>query len=153
MEEDIKILEEFCKNGGYKSNGLPVAFIEIPYTILKRAIENLIQRFKVLKAEYKREQYRNELLENKNKELEEENKELKKYKRIAELTKISCCTAQNCEALNNAIRAGIENVKLKEGIQNIIENELPDDDICNCCSIYDVNGIDLKIKLQQLLEE
>jgi len=80
-------------------------------------------------------------------------KELEKYKRIAELTKISCCIAQNCEALNNAIRASIENVKLKEGIENIIKNELPDDDICNCCSIYDVNGIDLKIKLQSLLEE
>lgn len=80
-------------------------------------------------------------------------KELEKYKRIAELTKISCCIAQNCEALNNAIRASIENVKLKEGIENIIKNELPDDDICNCCSIYDVNGIDLKIKLQSLLED
>lgn len=59
-------------------------------------------------------------------------KELEKYKRIAELTKISCCTAQNCEALNNAIRASIENVKLKEGIENIIKNEKP--------YIYTING-------------
>lgn len=41
-----------------------------------------------------------------------ENKELKEYKKIAELTKISCCTAQNCEALNNAIKNGLENEKL-----------------------------------------
>lgn len=41
-------------------------------------------------------------------------KDLQEYKRISELTKISCCTAQNCEALNNAIREGIENQKLKQ---------------------------------------
>lgn len=40
-------------------------------------------------------------------------KELDEYKKIAELTKISCCTAQNCEALNNAIKEGLENQKLK----------------------------------------
>lgn len=42
----------------------------------------------------------------------QEYKELKEYKKIAELTKISCCTAQNCEALNNAIKNGLENEKL-----------------------------------------
>ena len=30
--------------------------------------------------------------------------ELKEYKEIAELSKVACCTAQNCEALNNAIK-------------------------------------------------
>ena len=30
------------------------------------------------------------------------------YVNYAELTKIACCTAQNCEALNNAIRLGKE---------------------------------------------
>lgn len=45
--------------------------------------------------------------------LQKENEELKEYKKIAELTKISCCTAQNCEALNNAIRERLENQKLK----------------------------------------
>ena len=44
----------------------------------------------------------------------EKNKELEDYKHYAELTKISCCVAQNCEALNNAIRLGSENEKLKE---------------------------------------
>lgn len=42
---------------------------------------------------------------------------LKEYKKISELTKISCCTAQNCEALNNAIREGLENNKLQAEIE------------------------------------
>lgn len=60
-----------------------------------------------------------------------ENKELKEYKKIAELTKISCCTAQNCEALNNAIKNGLENEKLlqenkelKEHLQKYYNGEL-----------------------------
>ena len=57
MEEDIKILEEFCKHGGYKSNGLPVAFIEIPYTVLKQTIEHLLARYKELKEENERLKY------------------------------------------------------------------------------------------------
>jgi tRNA U34 5-carboxymethylaminomethyl modifying GTPase MnmE/TrmE len=48
-----------------------------------------------------------------------ENEELKEYKKIAELTKISCCTAQNCEALNNAIKSELENQKLKEKLNDI----------------------------------
>ena len=51
------------------------------------------------------------------------------YKKYAELTKISCCTAQNCEALNNAIREGIENQKLREEIEDrkydMEENYIP----------------------------
>ena len=47
----------------------------------------------------------------------EKNKELEEYKKISELTKISCCTAQNCEALNNAIREGLENQKLREQLE------------------------------------
>lgn len=50
-------------------------------------------------------------------------KELEEYKKIAELTKISCCTAQNCEALNNVIREGLENNKLKERIEELEEIE------------------------------
>ena len=48
-----------------------------------------------------------------------ENEELKEYKKIAELTKISCCTAQNCEALNNAIKSELENQKLNEELNDI----------------------------------
>ena len=50
---------------------------------------------------------RKENLEAKLEKLEQdikENEKLKEYKKIAELTKISCCIAQNCEVLNNAIK-------------------------------------------------
>jgi hypothetical protein len=45
------------------------------------------------------------------KKQQEEIEELKEYKHDAELTKVSCCTAQNCEALNNCI-------KLRRELQN-----------------------------------
>lgn len=51
----------------------------------------------------------------------EKNEELEEYKKISELTKISCCTAQNCEALNNAIREGLENQKLRDKLEEINE--------------------------------
>ena len=60
------------------------------------------------------------------------NKELEEYKKIAELTKVSCCTAQNCEALNNAIREGLENTKLKEKIEKLesaLDNSVSKDEI------------------------
>ena len=47
------------------------------------------------------------------KELED----LKEYKKVTELTKISCCTAQNCEALSNSIKGSLENSKLKETLE------------------------------------
>lgn len=68
----------------------------------------------------------------------QEYKELKEYKKIAELTKISCCTAQNCEALNNAIKNGLEkekllqeNKELKEKINKSIEFINDDDTFFN----------------------
>lgn len=48
-------------------------------------------------------------------------KELEEYKKIAELTKISCCIAQNCEALNNSIKDFLENMKLKDKIKELEE--------------------------------
>lgn len=47
------------------------------------------------------------LIEKQFKEIEE----LKEYKHDAELTKVACCSAQNCEALNNCI-------KLERELQN-----------------------------------
>lgn len=38
-------------------------------------------------------------------------------------------------------------------IEEFIEKELPDDEICECCNIYDVNGIEIKKALQQLIKE
>ena len=53
-------------------------------------------------------------------------KELEEAKRITELTKISCCTAQNCAALENAIRKDLENDRLKEQLETIRENAKQD---------------------------
>lgn len=58
-------------------------------------------------------------LEEEIKYLQKENEKLKEYKKIAELTKISCCIAQNCEALNNAIKSELENQKLKKELNDI----------------------------------
>lgn len=41
----------------------------------------------------------------------------------------------------------------KDKIKAFIKEELPDDEICSCCKIFDVNGVELKRKLQSLLEE
>lgn len=46
-----------------------------------------------------------------------------------------------------------ENKELNNKILNFINNELPDDEICECCSNYDVNGVHLKNELKKLLEE
>jgi hypothetical protein len=45
-----------------------------------------------------------------------------------------------------------ENKELNNKILNFINNELPDDEICECCSNYDVNGVRLKNELKKLLE-
>lgn len=45
----------------------------------------------------------------------------------------------------------IEN--LKNNIKNIIDKELPDDEICKYCELYDVNGITIKKSLKKLLNE
>ena len=42
---------------------------------------------------------------------------------------------------------------LVDKIKTFIKEELPDDEICSCCEIYDIDGIDLKRKLQSLLEK
>jgi len=106
MEEDIKVLEEFKEELKIQYMDLIVCDEEK----LIQAIENLIKRNKELEDIFNYEKDKRIEVENKNKELEE-------YKKYAELTKISCCTAQNCEALNNAIREGIENQKLREHIE------------------------------------
>ena len=41
----------------------------------------------------------------------------------------------------------------KKKIEEFIKEELPDDEICSFCDRYDVNGVEIKEKLQKLLEE
>ena len=45
------------------------------------------------------------------------------------------------------------NKKWKDKIKAFIKEELPDDEICSYCETFDINGIDLKRKLQSLLED
>ena len=45
-----------------------------------------------------------------------------------------------------------ENEELKDKIREIIEKELPDDEIMKCCTIYDVNGIDLRKELEKIIK-
>ena len=42
---------------------------------------------------------------------------------------------------------------LKNNLYKLIEEELPDDEICDCCSNVDVNRVRIKQKLLELLEE
>lgn len=95
MEKDLEILEDYIKT-------------------LKLTPEELLKNNEIIKfIEYKEIQAIENLI-NRVKELED-------YKRITELTKIACCTSQNCEALNNAIREGLENNKLRERIEELEE--------------------------------
>lgn len=101
-EEDIILLKDFTE-GNFKTDKLEnykgsYKMGYFNYKDIQQAIEHILSDYKrVLK----------------------ENEELKEYKKIAELTKISCCTAQNCEALNNAIKSELENQKLKEELNDI----------------------------------
>jgi len=71
------------------------------------------------------------LIEKQQKEIEE----LKEYKQDAELTKVACCSAQNCEALNNCIKLTreLQNAdkkwkdKIKAKIEDLKENSNGDD--------------------------
>ena len=128
MEEDIEMLEEFAHD-------LLQDYIYSPNEVpecdkkLSKAIENLIKEYK----------------------------ELEEYKKYAELTKISCCTAQNCGALNNAIREGIENQKLREEIEDrkydIENNYIPKSKVQEI--IQDIDNsqpVIAELKLRKLVE-
>lgn len=102
VEEAIKMLEKF---------------IQTTKSIAEEAIQNEDREIKeTLKTEGLRCASEIILL-NYIKELEEE-------KRITELTKISCCTAQNCGALENAIRESLENDKLKKQLADSTANSV-----------------------------
>ena len=98
IEEDRKILEKLINTMKSDRELFDEKIDKEIYAFFINALEHILSDYKrVLK----------------------ENEELKEYKKIAELTKISCCTAQNCEALNNAIKSELENQKLKEELNDI----------------------------------
>lgn len=42
---------------------------------------------------------------------------------------------------------------VKDKIKDFIEEELPSDEACEGCDFYDVNGIEIKRKLEKILKE
>lgn len=67
---------------------------------------------------------------------------------------------KNIKVLYDATTGSLTSIKAldnnfieKSKILNFINNELPDDEICKCCSNVDVNGVYLKNELKKLLEE
>lgn len=93
--------------------------------------------------------------------LQKENEELKEYKRISELTKISCCTAQNCGALSNAIRDSLENEKLKaknEELKTLIAHkngytQQLEEDLFENASNYVISKQKIKDKIEEVKNE
>lgn len=45
------------------------------------------------------------------------------------------------------------NKNWQDKIKKFIKDELPDDEIMECCGMYDVNGVRLREELEKLLEE
>ena len=54
-------------------------------------------------------------------------------------------------AIKTVLRA-LRNSIARKKIEEFIKEELPNDKICATCDIYDVNGVEIKKKLQELLE-
>jgi len=46
-----------------------------------------------------------------------------------------------------------ENQELKEEIREFIKKELPDNEIMECCSNYDVNGVAIRKELEKILAD
>lgn len=44
-----------------------------------------------------------------------------------------------------------ENNYIKQRINDIIKDYLPDDEICKSCDIFDVNGIEIKEELKKII--
>lgn len=105
IEEDIKDFEQWIEFIKKDENLIGFAKSSNPNDSIK------LKQFVNILSDYKR--------------VLKENEELKEYKRISELTKISCCTAQNCGALSNAIRDSLENEKLRkenEKLKELLDN-------------------------------
>ena len=134
IEEDMKILEgiikgdEDCINTIYSQmkvkndNDEDIQYYKKEIQSIKNIVDNYLKE--KARADKLEKEYSAMLTESDEngcdyKRVLKENEELKEYKKIAELTKISCCTAQNCEALNNAIKSELENQKLKEELNDI----------------------------------
>ena len=76
----------------------------------------------------------------------------KQSKEIEELKSRNQGKTEALEEWINGERVSIHCIH-KDKIKAFIKEELPDDEICSYCETFDINGIDLKRKLQSLLEK
>lgn len=133
-----------------------------PLKVATRQVINFIKRYQ--KSDYETICLENNELKEKNERLESENQEflykygnilkenekLKEYKKIAELTKISCCIAQNCEALNNAIKKELENQRLEKENETLKKLHIQDNNKLDFVMKYCILEQKIKDKIEEL---
>ncbi len=130
--------------------------------VATRQVINFIKRYQ--KSDYETICLENNELKEKNERLESENQEflykygnilkenekLKEYKKIAELTKISCCIAQNCEALNNAIKKELENQRLEKENETLKKLHIQDNNKLDFVMKHCILEQKIKDKIEEL---
>ncbi len=133
-----------------------------PLKVATRQVINVIKRYQ--KSDYETICLENNELKEKNERLESENQEflykygnilkenekLKEYKKIAELTKISCCIAQNCEALNNAIKKELENQRLEKENETLKKLHIQDNNKLDFVMKHCILEQKIKDKIEEL---
>lgn len=133
-----------------------------PLKVATRQVINFIKRYQ--KSDYETICLENNELKEKNERLESENQEflykygnilkenekLKEYKKIAELTKISCCIAQNCEALNNAIKKELENQRLEKENETLKKLHIQDNNKLDFVMKHCILEQKIKDKIEEL---
>lgn len=136
-----------------------------PLKVATRQVINFIKRYQ--KSDYETICLENNELKEKNERLESENQEflykygnilkenekLKEYKKIAELTKISCCIAQNCEALNNAIKKELENQRLEKENETLKKLHIQDNNKLDFVMKHCILEQKIKDKIEELYKE
>lgn len=133
-----------------------------PLKVATRQVINFIKRYQ--KSDYETICLENNELKEKNERLELENQEflykygnilkenekLKEYKKIAELTKISCCIAQNCEALNNSIKKELENQRLEKENETLKKLHIQDNNKLDFVMKHCILEQKIKDKIEEL---
>lgn len=130
----------------FTNQAIEVVLKEIEYLKKNQRYKKDFNGDKIFCLEYDKETLRDMVLEQQEEIEELRNKVFKREKEIIELEEY---------ANKNFIRKDDVKAKyiVKDKIKEIIKEELPDDEICEACEIYDVNGVVIKQKLIKLLEE
>ena len=129
-----------------------------PLKVATRQVINFIKSdYETICLENNELKEKNERLESENQEflykygnILKENEKLKEYKKIAELTKISCCIAQNCEALNNAIKKELENQRLEKENETLKKLHIQDNNKLDFVMKHCILEQKIKDKIEEL---